>query len=66
VFDICPICKASVRVRLLDDWRERSQRGEPIPIVGCGNPWHYQGVVDVRADAPLLDAGTARAKASPA
>lgn len=37
-FAECPVCGSSRVSRLLDDWRESDRA---IPIVGCGNPWHY-------------------------
>lgn len=37
----CPYCGAAAVVRLSDDWREQARAGVAIPIVGCGNPWHY-------------------------
>lgn len=59
MFDVCPICGATTRVRLLDDWRERVNRGEPVPIVGCGNPWHYHGVGLGSGGPAILEAAVA-------
>ena len=39
----CPGCGDLIRATLPDGW-EQSVNGTPgyaIPIVGCGNPWHY-------------------------
>ena len=41
------------RVSLVDDWQAQVEAGYPIPIVGCGNPWHY--VVDLSAVRPADD-----------
>lgn len=42
----CPIptCSSRERYPLPVDWQEAVHRGERIPIIGCGNPWHYTGV----------------------
>jgi hypothetical protein len=37
-------------VRLVPDWPDKGL----IPIVGCGNPWHYIGI-EVRATPPSLE-----------
>lgn len=37
----CPVCDGRMRVTLVDDWQET---GIAIPIVDCGNPWHYTNV----------------------
>jgi hypothetical protein len=34
----CPECSSITVVRLKPDWWKGTG---PIPIVGCGNPWHY-------------------------
>lgn len=36
-FDQCPYCGSTAMVRLAPDLIDRSG----VPIVGCGNPWHY-------------------------
>jgi hypothetical protein len=36
-FQDCPLCGSASVMRLVKDWAD----GRPIPIVGCGNPWHY-------------------------
>ena len=38
---LCPICHGGHIVRMPDDWHEQVERGAAIPIIGCGNPWHY-------------------------
>lgn len=38
----CPVCGDPERCTLIDGWRE--VEATPIPIVGCGNPWHYTNV----------------------
>lgn len=47
-FAVCPVCGESVVMRLRDDWADGRDGpfgdfADPpaIPIVGCGNPWHY-------------------------
>lgn len=47
VFAACPECGSQLVARLVDDWQSRSA---PIPILGCGNPWHY--AVKSLGDAP--------------
>lgn len=37
-FASCPECDSQTMVRLPDDWQAQELM---IPIVGCGNPWHY-------------------------
>lgn len=37
----CPNCRSAEVQRLVPDWQARVQRGERVPIVGCGNPFHY-------------------------
>jgi hypothetical protein len=34
----CPVCGSASVMRFKPEWREHSST---IPIVGCGNPWHY-------------------------
>lgn len=36
-FKGCPVCGSAEVAALNDDWND----GRLIPIVGCGNPWHY-------------------------
>lgn len=44
----CPVCGDPARAALVADWQRRvNEERMAIPIVGCGNPWHY-----VDADAP--------------
>jgi hypothetical protein len=40
-FEHCPVCGSALRMTLLPDWQES---GAAIPIVGCGNPWHYTNI----------------------
>ena len=40
----CPVCGDDTVIRLPDDWQAQVDAGAAIPIVGCGNPWHYAGV----------------------
>ena len=37
-FDKCDVCGSQQVVRLPDSWQDGDSA---IPIVGCGNPWHY-------------------------
>jgi hypothetical protein len=37
----CPVCWSDATFRLPSDWQDRVERGQSVPIVGCGNPWHY-------------------------
>jgi hypothetical protein len=37
----CSICGEDTVIRLPDDWQEQVEAGAAIPIIGCGNPWHY-------------------------
>ncbi len=38
----CPVCGSIDVLRLVPDWRRIvEERGAPVPVVGCGNPWHY-------------------------
>lgn len=37
-FDKCDLCGSQEVVRLPADWQDGKTA---IPIVGCGNPWHY-------------------------
>lgn len=37
-FERCPVCDNMAVVRLPDDWQEQDRS---IPIIACGNPWHY-------------------------
>jgi hypothetical protein len=42
VLGTCPICGSPDCVRLVPDWQAIvNAQGRPIPIIGCGNPWHY-------------------------
>ena len=38
---LCPACGGADLVRLPDDWALRVEVGGTLPLVGCGNPWHY-------------------------
>lgn len=48
MFETCPVCDNEARVVMVADWQER---GEAIPIIGCGNPWHY-GLGDAGVATP--------------
>lgn len=37
----CPECGRTARASLPPDWSSLVDGGAAIPIVGCGNPWHY-------------------------
>lgn len=54
---LCPVCGSSEVVRLVDDWRQQDDLGgtaiRALPIVGCGNPWHY--ATRTLGDGPPLD-----------
>lgn len=55
-FESCPECGSASVMRLVAEWDD----GRPIPIVGCGNPWHYDrpGAVSLGdADTLALDTG---------
>lgn len=54
-FSNCPICDNGAVVRLPDDWQEQEDR--KIPIIACGNPWHYAtaSLAEARAIPPVLD-----------
>lgn len=54
VFDLCPVCGSSELSRLPDDW----QTGGAIPIVACGNPFHY-AVRSLGDGPPEREAATA-------
>lgn len=41
IIERCPVCADTVAVRLDPRWRAQVEAGQTIPIVGCGNPWHY-------------------------
>ena len=43
VFIKCPNCGSPETVRLPEDWQTQvlELRGTYIPVIGCGNPWHY-------------------------
>jgi hypothetical protein len=43
-FDDCPTCSDPSLVRLPADWQAQVGNSALIPIVGCGNPWHYVGI----------------------
>ena len=44
MFALCPVCEAVEQVTLVNDWQARVEAGAAIDIVGCGNPWHYNGL----------------------
>ena len=41
MFEECFLCGSATRMTLASNWQSRVYGGERIPIVGCGNPWHY-------------------------
>lgn len=43
-FERCPICDSPHVVRLSADWQAHVEAGAAISIIGCGNPWHYDGL----------------------
>lgn len=45
----CPVCTETAVARLALDWQQQVAAGGAIPIVGCGNPWHYDGMTDPSA-----------------
>ena len=49
--EACPVCGEDVVVKLSADWQALVGEGAAIPIVGCGNPWHY--ATSTLADPPL-------------
>lgn len=51
---VCP--QPTARATLVHDWQARVDAGEAIPIIGCGNPWHY--VLDAPAIVPRGSTGT--------
>lgn len=54
-FAACPVCGSTTCVRLADGWQDEVDAGASLPIVGCGNPWHYTtlslGDAPVQTDA---------------
>ena len=48
----CPVCGSPDVIRLPDDWQEQVNAGKAIPIIACGNPWHYAKLDDANP-APL-------------
>ena len=43
IFSLCKVCGSRERVELVENWQDLVER-QAIPIVGCGNPWHYVGL----------------------
>lgn len=41
VFEACSVCGRVEQVTMRGDWQDAVTAGAAIPIVGCGNPWHY-------------------------
>ena len=39
---LCPSCGDAVVVTMPTDWQAAVDAGASVPIVGCGNPWHYR------------------------
>lgn len=39
--DGCSACHRHEQVVLPSDWQAAVEAGASVPIVGCGNPWHY-------------------------
>lgn len=50
----CPLCGSTAVVRMAHDWQGAVNQGEAIPIVGCGNPWHYVGLEAARVSDDRL------------
>lgn len=49
----CSTCGGTRRATLPDRWQALVQEGTAIPIVECGNPWHYvEDMPQTRADIP--------------
>lgn len=48
----CPICGEDTVIRLPDDWQAQVEAGAAIPIIGCGNPWHYATIDAARSVTP--------------
>lgn len=44
-FMLCPVCAKSEQVTMRPDWQALVEGGDAMPIVGCGNPWHYVDLV---------------------
>jgi hypothetical protein len=40
-FEECPECHDVEVRRLPKDWQQQVFRGVSIPVLNCGNPWHY-------------------------
>lgn len=40
-FEHCPVCGTDETVHMPTDWEAAVAAGACVPIVGCGNPWHY-------------------------
>lgn len=39
--EVCPVCGDGIMARLADGWPVFWKDSKPIPVIGCGNPWHY-------------------------
>lgn len=45
MFEQCHTCHTSEKVTLVENWQRLVIDEEmSIPIIGCGNPWHYTGL----------------------
>ena len=55
IFEGCPECGNGASARLARDWVAQVNAGASIPIVGCGNPWHYFVEHPRMSEAPRPD-----------
>lgn len=52
MFEKCLVCGGDEIRRLPEDWvYQVINMRKAIPIVGCGNPWHYSGLAVGRGEA---------------
>ena len=49
----CDLCGDDRIVELPPDWQAQVDDGAAIPIIGCGNPWHYIPLRDKAAQDAL-------------
>jgi len=50
VFAACPVCGRIEQVEMRDGWQAAVDAGATIPIIGCGNPWHYASLAREASD----------------
>jgi hypothetical protein len=47
--EACPVCGRPDKLVLAPTWQQDVEAGHAIPIVGCGDPWHYEGLAGAAA-----------------